>query len=59
MTADEARCAGVGENHEWREGCETCLRRTTPPAGNRQVWVDPPEIIAFFCPIALPAEEAA
>ena len=34
MTAlpfDIARCPGVGSDAEgWRDGCETCLRRTAP-----------------------------
>jgi hypothetical protein len=27
---DVARCPGFGAEGEWREGCETCLRRTAP-----------------------------
>jgi hypothetical protein len=49
---DVARCDGIsftedGEIH-WREGCETCLRRTA----NRleHGWMmNPPVIIAFQC----------
>lgn len=45
-----ARCVGEhseedGEYH-WREGCDDCLRRTSP--GGR-VTVKPPAIIAFEC----------
>lgn len=51
MTAllyDIARCQGVGsENEGWREGCETCLRRTAPGSPHRQAWMEPPAIIAF------------
>ena len=49
---DVARCAGVGSDDEgWREGCETCLRRTSPlpPDAGRSTWIDPPLIIGFFC----------
>ena len=47
---DIARCPGVGsENEGWREGCETCLRRTAPGSPHRQVWMEPPAIIAFWC----------
>ena len=46
---DIARCEGVGSDEEgWREGCETCLRRTA----NRDTsgpWMEPPAIIAFEC----------
>lgn len=46
---DIARCNGVGDDAEgWREGCETCLRRTAPRL-ERVVMIDPPEIIAFEC----------
>ena len=47
-----ARCDGVwyaeGDNSEWHEGCETCLRRTAPRP-NIYALVLPPEIIAFEC----------
>ena len=47
---DIARCQGVGsENEGWREGCETCLRRTAPGSPHRQAWMEPPAIIAFWC----------
>jgi hypothetical protein len=46
---DVARCPGVGSDAEgWREGCEDCLRRTSP--GPLQSWhVVPPPIIVFEC----------
>ena len=49
---DVARCVGVGSDEEgWREGCEMCLRRTSPlpPDSYRSVWIEPPPIITFFC----------
>jgi len=60
MTAianDIARCNGVGSDVEgWREGCETCLRRTTPRPEN--VWmIDPPIIIAFECEYLIEPKE--
>jgi hypothetical protein len=49
---DVARCRGVGfqeaDGWDWREGCETCLRRTSP-AGEHTPWMEPPPIIAFEC----------
>lgn len=48
LPEDEARCNGVQEDGEWREGCEDCLRRTAPRP--KYVWmIPPPEIIAFEC----------
>lgn len=47
---DVARCAGVGDDvNGWREGCETCLRRTDPGYGERVVHMAPPPIIVFEC----------
>ncbi|MFY7914556.1 MAG: hypothetical protein ACOVPA_07785 [Rubrivivax sp.] len=35
----------------WRDGCEDCLRRTSPPANPHwQPWISPPAILVFFCP---------
>ena len=46
---DVVRCNGVGDDTEgWREGCETCLRRTAK-RGSRVVMMSPPAIIAFEC----------
>jgi hypothetical protein len=46
---DIARCAGVGSDEEgWREGCETCLRRTAPRDGIGP-WIAPPPIISLWC----------
>ena len=44
---DVARCAGVGSDVEgWREGCEDCMRRTSP-AGEWTPWMEPPAIMRF------------
>jgi len=49
---DVARCDGSGyqesDGWDWREGCETCLRRTAP-RGDRVQMIAPPAIIAFEC----------
>jgi hypothetical protein len=49
---DYARCNGEwiedGENSGWREGCETCLRRTAKKPEYYSL-IDPPEILAFEC----------
>jgi hypothetical protein len=51
---DVARCDGVGFNEDgrwdWREGCETCLRRTAPRGDMlRTRFMHPPSIIVFEC----------
>jgi hypothetical protein len=52
LANDIARCNGSGSVEDgvqyWREGCESCLRRTAPrPA---RIWmIAPPLIIAFEC----------
>lgn len=48
LANDIARCDGVQIDGEWREGCETCLRRTAPRPERFSV-IAPPEIIAFEC----------
>ena len=46
---DVARCNGVGSDAEgWREGCETCLRRTANRA-QRVTMMQRPPVIAFEC----------
>jgi len=49
LSADVARCAGVGEDGDWREGCDTCLRRLSPVIGDIGVHMSPPLIITFWC----------
>ena len=55
LSYDKPRCRGDSYDEdgviEWREGCETCLRRTAPPHPDpsRQQWISPPLIIAFEC----------
>lgn len=47
---DVARCQGSGSNADgWREGCDDCLRRIAPVAGDRAVWIVAPPIIVFEC----------
>ena len=59
---DVARCAGFrvvedGVTH-WREGCETCMRRTAPPSTSAwAAMMRPPEIIAFQCEYLIEPEE--
>ena len=49
LPSDVARCAGVEEDG-WREGCEDCLRRTSPAADQeRVVWMAPPMLVVFEC----------
>jgi hypothetical protein len=49
---DVERCDGVGfqevDGWDWREGCETCLRRIAP-RGERVWMIEPTKIIAFEC----------
>ena len=51
LPSDVARCPGVGSDEEgWREGCETCLRRTSPsPDPERVLMMSPPPVISFWC----------
>ena len=59
---DIARCAGVSETENgvtyWREGCETCMRRTSPPPTSPwAAMMRPPAIIAFQCEYLIEPEE--
>lgn len=45
---DIARCAGVQYDGDWREGCEDCLRRTSP-GGPMSPWIEAPVIVVFEC----------
>jgi hypothetical protein len=52
---DVARCNGVQEDGEWREGCDDCLRRIAPrPKG--ALLIAPPVIIAFWCEYLIEAD---
>ena len=54
---NEARCKGYGSDADgWREGCETCLRRTAPRP-EIYLLMFPPPIIAFECEFLIEPEE--
>ena len=59
---DIARCDGVSFDEDgvidWREGCESCLRRIAP-RGTVVVMMEPPPIIAFECEFLINAEAHA
>lgn len=56
---DVARCEGVGSDAEgWREGCETCLRRTSPGRKQYQAYLIPEDIIAFECVYLIEPKES-
>ena len=46
---DYARCQGVNEEGHWREGCEDCLRRTSPGREQYQPYMMPPVLVVFEC----------
>ena len=55
---DIARCRGVNIDGEWREGCEDCLRRTSPMRNHPDIpHMTPPAIIAFECEYRLEPRE--
>jgi hypothetical protein len=50
LPADVARCSGYLTADGWREGCEDCLRRTSPPVNpDRVVMMAPPPVIVREC----------
>ena len=58
LPADVARCHGYGSDGDWREGCDDCLRRTSPPVDPERVWrMTPPAIIVFECEYRIAPEE--
>jgi len=60
LPTDVARCAGYLIDGTWRDGCETCLRRTAPVLDQHcQAWMSPPAVIAFFCEYEIQPEAPA
>jgi len=56
---DVARCDGVSAEGQWREGCDDCQRRTSPPADPERVRrMSPPLIVVFECESRIPPEGA-
>ena len=60
LPADVARCPGYETDEgDWREGCEDCQRRTSPPANpQRGRRMSPPLIVVFECESRIPPEAA-
>lgn len=54
---DIARCYGVQLDGEWREGCEDCLRRTSPGHEYWQAYIAPPPIVVFECESRIEGED--
>lgn len=54
---DVARCNGVKIDGEWREGCEDCLRRTSPGREHWQPYIAPPANIVFECEYRITKEQ--
>ena len=53
---DIARCEGSGNDEGWREGCETCMRRTS--ARNEwSSWMAPPMVIVGECEYLIEPKE--
>jgi hypothetical protein len=52
LPADVARCPGVGYDEgagiEWRDGCDDCLRRASPPVDPERMMA-PPVLVVFEC----------
>jgi len=53
---DIARCQGIFDEGEWREGCENCLRRTDPGVGDHIPHMTPPILIVFECEFLIEGE---
>ena len=56
---DFARCPGVQYDGDWREGCDDCLRRTSPGDPDRQVWMGAPLLVVFECEYRIGPREGA
>jgi hypothetical protein len=54
---DIARCPGLSDESGWREGCERCLRRLSPGDPERQVMMEPPGMIVFWCEFLIEVSE--
>lgn len=60
LPSDVARCPGYLADGEWREGCESCRRRTEPPADpDRALMMAPPLIVVFECECLIPPLDTA
>jgi hypothetical protein len=60
LPADVARCPGYQAEGQWREGCDDCLRRTSPPADpERVLWMAPPTIVVFECAARIAPNDVA
>lgn len=58
LPGDVARCAGYASDGELREGCEDCMRRTSPPADPVRVrMMTPPALIVFECEARIAPDE--
>jgi hypothetical protein len=53
LAYDVARCTGIWDDEDgktsWREGCDDCLRRTSPGHPTCQWYMAPPPIVTFEC----------
>lgn len=48
LPGDVARCPGYQADGEWRDGCEDCLRRTSPAAAPDRVWWMAPPVLVVL-----------
>jgi hypothetical protein len=57
LPADVARCPGYSAEGQWREGCDDCKRRTSPPVNHdRVLMMAPPSIVVFECEARIPPD---
>lgn len=47
--SDLDRCPGYWADGELREGCDDCLRRTSPSPTDRVGWMAPPRVACACC----------
>ena len=58
LPADVESCEGVNAEGQWREGCDDCQRRTSPPADPARVlMMAPPVLVVFECWARIPPED--